>query len=185
MRPRLAPSSEDVSRAPPVNAMHQQRQGTATIQHDSRPHQLRCQQRLPPSLFDFAMKRAWSSLKMLQGQARLHSPVHKCQAPAALFVFLNSALRLHAAHRAYVANVHETASDEHVFLGFHWLITARTSNDRGFAHLALHAPPHLSRSLPEQVKEEVRAVHSWWTGSASCHTRRNLDPVQAWPDECG
>jgi hypothetical protein len=29
------------------------------------------------SLFDFAMKEAWSSLKMLQGQTRLHSPVNR------------------------------------------------------------------------------------------------------------
>jgi len=105
---------------------------------------------------------------MLQGQTRLHSPVNwpSAQVPSPcslLFVFLNSSLRLHAAHRAYVANVHETASDEHVFFGFHRLITARTSNDRRFAHLALHAPPQLSRSLPyhrpaspQRTKTKVR-----------------------------
>jgi hypothetical protein len=132
-------------------------------------------------LFDFAMKRAWSSLKMLQGQARLHSPVHKCQAPAA---FYSSSLTVRFVSMPHTAHTFETASDEQ-FFGFHRLITAKDIERPGFAHLALHAPPDLSRSLPEQVKEEVRAVHSWWTGSASCHTRRNLDPVQGVGDECG
>ena len=46
-----------------------------------------------------------------------------------LFVFLNGALRLHAAHRAYVANIHETVCDGCAFLGVHRPITAGTSND--------------------------------------------------------
>ena len=56
-----------------------------------------------------------------------------------VLVFLNGALRLHAARRAYVPNVHETICDPSAFLRFHGLITAGTSNDRRFAHLALHA----------------------------------------------
>jgi hypothetical protein len=55
-----------------------------------------------------------------------------------LFVFLNSALGLHAAHRAYVANIHETVCDGCAFLGVHRPITAGTSNDRKFAQVAYH-----------------------------------------------
>ena len=74
-----------------------------------------------------------------RGQTRLHSPAHSAQNPCGLlFVFLNGALRLHAAHRAYVANIHETVCDGCAFLGVHRPITAGTSNDRKFAQVAYH-----------------------------------------------
>ena len=55
-----------------------------------------------------------------------------------LFFFLNGALRLNTAHRAYVANIHETVCDGCAFLGVHRPITAGTSNDRKFAQVAYH-----------------------------------------------
>jgi hypothetical protein len=72
-----------------------------------------------------------------------------------LFVFLNGALRLHAAHRAYVANIHETVCDGCAFLGVHRPITAGTSNDRKFAQVAYHTlgcPPGCSGDPPQQTR---------------------------------
>ena len=75
---------------------------------------------------------------MLQGQSAC---IRQCVVPnpcGLLFVFLNSALRLHTAHRAYVANIHETVCDGCAFLGVHRPITAGTSNDWKFAQVAYH-----------------------------------------------
>ena len=74
--------------------------------------------------------------KRASGQMCLHRPVPNSY--GFLFVFLDSALRLHAAHRAYVANIHETGCDERAFLGVHWSITAGTSNDGKSAQVAYH-----------------------------------------------
>ena len=49
-------------------------------------------------------------------------------------LFFNGALRLHAAQRAHVANVHETVCDRSAFFWFHRLITTGTSNDGRFVH---------------------------------------------------
>src|SRR5262245_20170355 len=51
--------------------------------------------------------------------------------------FPHRALRLHAATRAYVPNVHQTIRDPSALLGFHRPITARTSHNGKLAHLAL------------------------------------------------
>ena len=66
-----------------------------------------------------------------------HQPF-ACCCSSLLIVFLNGALRLHAAHRAYVANIHEMGCDGRAFLGLHRPITAGTSNDRKFAQVAYH-----------------------------------------------
>ena len=66
-----------------------------------------------------------------------HQPF-ACCCSSLLIVFLDSALRLHAAHRAYVANIHEMGCDGRAFLGLHRPITAGTSNDRKFAQVAYH-----------------------------------------------
>src|SRR4029077_10640342 len=66
------------------------------------------------------------------------APAIACCCSSLLIVFLDSALRLHAAHRAYVANIHETVCYGCAFLGVHRSITAGTSNDRKFAQVAYH-----------------------------------------------
>ena len=85
----------------------------------------------------------------------LHQPFACCCSNPCglLFVFLNGALRLHAAHRAYVANIHETVCDGCAFLGVHRPITAGTSNDWKFAQVAYHrwAAPGCSRDPPQQT----------------------------------
>ena len=74
-----------------------------------------------------------------------------CHANALLRFHPNGALRLHAAHRAHVANVHETVCDLRAFFGLHRLITAGTLNDGSYADLALHATNHLF--LPVNAEE--------------------------------
>ena len=69
------------------------------------------------------------------------SPSKGIAKPGALRFFPNGALRLHAAHVANVANVHETVCDWRAFLRGHRPITAGTSNDGKLVHLPLHALP--------------------------------------------
>ena len=73
--------------------------------------------------------------------------------PGALLLFFSDGtLRLHAAHRAHVANVHETVCDQSAFFGFHRLNTTGTSNDGGFA--LWHSVPPLSALLSTRSAEE-------------------------------
>ena len=69
-----------------------------------------------------------------------------------LLFFSDGTLRLHAAHRAHVANVHETVCDQSAFFGFHRLNTTGTSNDGGFA--LWHSVPPLSALLSTRSAEE-------------------------------
>src|SRR6516225_6627466 len=55
---------------------------------------------------------------------------------ALLRFFFNGALRLHAARRAHVANVHEMVGERSVFFWLHRLMTAGTVIDRRVAAVA-------------------------------------------------
>ena len=79
---------------------------------------------------------------------------------ALLRFFFDGALRLHAARRAHVANVHEMARDRSASFWFHRLMTAGTLNDRRFAHLACVAINPYNRLLSAGSVEE--AIPAWF-----------------------
>ena len=77
---------------------------------------------------------------------------------ALLRFFFDGALRLHAARRAHVANVHEMARDRSASFWFHRLMTAGTLNDRRFAHLALHCHQPLQQAALCRIRRGKKSL---------------------------
>ena len=82
-----------------------------------------------------------------------HQPF-ACCCSSLLIVFLDSALRLHAAHRAYVANIHEMGCDRRAFLGSIARLQPghRTTGSSLRWRTIVGLPPGCSRDPPQQTR---------------------------------
>jgi len=81
---------------------------------------------------------------------------------ALLRFFFDGALRLHAARRAHVANVHEMVCDRSASFWFHRLMTAGTLNDRRFASLTWRALPSTLTNRLLSAGSVEEAIPAWF-----------------------